>query len=108
MAAKLPPSIEVTVPDEVRAFAEEHGVEESLPAVLDLTRRSFDRARAVRLFVEEDAEDFEDRYIVVEIDVTDYDADDLTAAHIRWTESLFAEVASSAWPFFRLDMVGQP
>jgi hypothetical protein len=64
-AAPLP-----VVPQEVLAFAQEQGAAAYLPAVLELTQRIFPTARRIALVVEQDPGIPDERYIVIDVDVS--------------------------------------
>ena len=77
------------VPADVTAFAAEHGVADYLPAVLEMTRQVFPTS-AITVRVEEDAEIFDMRFILMDVDVAGLDVDQLVAAHNLWSAGLFA------------------
>jgi hypothetical protein len=93
----------LSVPAEVASFATGQGVVEDIPRVLEITRRVFPTAGlGLRL---EDAEDAEDRHILVEVDVSACDEGQLLAAQTEWTDELFRACPSTHVCLFRLALV---
>ncbi len=77
------------VPPDVLAFAEEQGVAKYLPGVLAMTRRMFPTA-PMKVFLEEDAEIAQERYIVLKVPVArDVSAEELVAVHQQWSGEIF-------------------
>jgi hypothetical protein len=91
------------VSPEVAAFAAEQGVSEFLTPVLEMTRRVFPAAPLAPR-VESDP-DVADRYIVIEVDVSDWEERPLFAAQQSWTGELFSHCPAPHVHFFRLGMV---
>jgi hypothetical protein len=58
-----------TVSPDVLAFAREQGVEQYVPAVIELTRRLYPTATRFDVFLEDDPEIANDRHIILELDV---------------------------------------
>jgi hypothetical protein len=83
-----------TVSADVAIFAAEHGVTDYLSSVLDMTRQIFPNALATPR-VQEDAEIPEVRFILVEVDTTDLDADQLVARERQWSAGLFDHCPST-------------
>ncbi len=89
---------------EVRKFAAAQGVDDHLPAVLDMTRTTFPTSPfAVSLAA--DAEDEEDRYVLFEIDVAGLELAQLNAARQRWARELPRHCPSTHTINFRLGLV---
>jgi hypothetical protein len=95
-----------TISAEVRAFAEHEGVTAYLPAVLEMTRRIFPVA-PMQVIVEEDPEIRDDRHIVIEVAVPDWDADQLYDAQRRWTQEVFEHCPSTHVCAFRVGVVSR-
>jgi hypothetical protein len=55
--------------------------------------------------VEDDPEIPDERYVVIEVDVTGWEEDPLFAAQQGWTTELFAHCPAPHVHFFRLGMV---
>ena len=89
---------------EVAAFAAEAGVSEYLIPVVEMTRRRFPTA-PLTVLVEDDPEIPNERYLVIEADVTGWEEDALFAAQQGWTTDLFAHCPATHVHFFRLGMV---
>jgi hypothetical protein len=92
------------VPAEVRAFAEQEGVTAYLPAVLEMTRRIFPAA-PLRMFVEDDPEIPDDRHLVLKVELSGLDAQQLFEAQRRWTGDIFRHCPATHVPVFRIRMV---
>ena len=95
-----------TVPAEVLAFAEENGVSEYVLPVLEAARRAFPDA-PMEVRVDEDAELPEVRFIVIDADVTGYDADQIFAADEKWVDGLMRCCPSVHRHFFVLGLWGR-
>jgi hypothetical protein len=85
-ATKTPP---VAVPPEVVAFADEQGVADYLPSVLEMTARLFPSARRLAALVEADPEIAGERTLILEVDLP-LDVREARDAHRRWNDALFA------------------
>jgi hypothetical protein len=92
-----------TVPDDVQKFAEEHGISEYLPALIDLMGRIVP-GRLVSLRLECDPSIPDDWYIVLSIDIEGLTADDLFSAHEQWVKGLIALCPPDARHFFHFGM----
>ena len=87
----MPPATTVSqpvLPADVIAFAAEKGVSDYLPAVLEMTRQVFPNCPVVPL-VEDDPEIPDWRAIVMQVDVTGMNVEQLVAAQQRWSAALF-------------------
>jgi hypothetical protein len=93
-----------TFPTDVATFAAEHGVTDYLSPVLDMTRQVFPNA-SVTPRVQEDAETPEVQFLLVEVDTTDLDADQLVAAERQWSAGLFDHCPSTHAHLFCLGTV---
>jgi hypothetical protein len=92
------------IPAEVRAFAEEQGVTGYLPAVLEMTRRIFPGA-PLRLLVEGDPKIARAQHIVLEVEVSGSDVQQMFEAQWQWCGEIFAHCPSTHAPVFQLGMV---
>jgi hypothetical protein len=92
------------IPPEVSAFAAEAGVRDYLLPVVEMTRRLFPMA-PLSVFVEVDPEIPNERYIVLEVDVTGWREEPLFAARQGWTSDLFVHCPATHVHSFRLGMV---
>jgi hypothetical protein len=103
MSAPAAPPDLPPVPPEVTAFAAAQGVASDVGTVLKMTRRLFPRAPLrMRLGEESDASD---SHIRVEVDVTDYPAEQIDLVPVKWADELFnACDAGHVWAF-RLALV---
>src|SRR5437868_8577796 len=72
-----------TVSSEVLAFAREKGVEQYLQPLIDLARQVYPTATQFKVFVEEDWEIDDERYIVLELDVP-LNVEQSLEANRRW------------------------
>jgi hypothetical protein len=90
-------------PAEVAAFAAEVGVTESLPRVLEMTRRVFPTARRLEVLLVEDAEVEDDWRIVFEVEgpLTWQEA---ARAQDRWCRELFQCCPAAHACYFILGM----
>jgi hypothetical protein len=79
--------VQPRVSNKVAPFAAEHGVDQYLPDVLEMTRRVFPCTRRIDVFVEEDAEVPEDRRIIVEVEVQLPPSEAVAAQH-RWNREI--------------------
>jgi hypothetical protein len=82
------------IPEEVRAFAASRGAENYLIPLLDLARQCFPGA-PVSVLLEDDPQIANLRFIVYEVDITGWDADQLGDAYDRWTP-LFVQMCPPA------------
>ncbi len=89
------------VPAEVLAFADEQGVANYLPAILELTRHVFPVARRLDVLVEDDPEIAGDRHIVFEVEVP-LTIPEALAVERRWSEELFRICPAPLVCVFRL------
>ncbi|HMC66189.1 MAG TPA: hypothetical protein VKI65_14730 [Gemmataceae bacterium] len=96
-------TVPLAVPPEVLILAEEQGVAEYLPTMLETTQRLFPKARRVAVRVDEDPEIADDRHIVFEVDVP-LGVPEALAAQRRWNDALFACCPAPLVCVFRLSM----
>jgi hypothetical protein len=106
MSATTTPLPLPVVPPEVQAFAEEQGVTAYMPAVLEMTRRIYPTA-PMQLIVTDDPEIANDRHIVIEVAVPDWDATQLVASDQQWTRDIFEHCPATHVSVFRLGWVSQ-
>jgi hypothetical protein len=76
------------MPPEVVAFAAQHGITQYLPAVLELTRRTFASCPLV-VSVGHDAEDDSHRYVALDVEVRSLNVEELLAAQMAWSGGIF-------------------
>jgi hypothetical protein len=93
----------VAVPPEVAAFAAEQGVGGCLPAVLEMTRRTFPGS-APGVFVEDDPEIGNDRHIVVAVGRQHMGVEQALEARYQWHRGLFACCPAPLVCVFRLGL----
>ncbi len=74
-----------TVPEGVRAFAREQGVEQYLEPLIELTRQVYPTATRFEVFTEDDPEIANDRHIVFDLDVP-VTVEQSLEANSRWGE----------------------
>lgn len=99
MATNESTVVEPRVSNEVAPFAAEHGVDQYLPRVLEMTRRVFPGARRMDVFVEEDAEVPDDRRIIIEVEVP-LPVPEAVAAHHHWAHEMSQSCPSpNSWVF---------
>jgi hypothetical protein len=89
---------------EVLAFAAERGAADYLPAVLEMTRRIFPNV-PLSVRVAEDAEIAGEQYILFEVVVPDWTAQELLASHHQWTSQIFECCPATHVCVFCLGMV---
>jgi hypothetical protein len=77
------------VPPEVVAFAAQQGVTQYLPAVLDLTRRTFVSCPLI-VSVGHDAEDDGHRYVALDVEVRGLNVEELLAAQKAWSAGIYS------------------
>lgn len=93
------------VSPEVYAFAEKAGVADYLPAVLAMTRRIFP-TWPLRVYLEDDPEIADERYIVLELQMPDeVKVDCAVELHWQWSGEIFRHCPSPYAYFFSLRMV---
>ena|SRR5713226_1784430 len=90
-----------TVPAEVLAFAREQGVEQYLPALIELARQVYPSATRFDIFTEDDPEIANDRHIVFELDVP-INVEQALEADRRWHRGVFGIVPAPLVCVFRL------
>jgi hypothetical protein len=93
----------VAVPAEVAAFAAEVGVSAYLPAVIEMTRRIFPDA-PLRLYLEDDPE-IPDRYLVLEVDLDSYPAQQCFSNQQNWSREIFQDCPAAHVHIFHLRMI---
>jgi hypothetical protein len=89
-------------PDDVTAFAKEHGVEEYLEPLREALARLFPTAVRVRVILELDPELRDDRHITFRVYVTDEDVPDFFKADRDWGKELVRIVPSVKLWVFRM------
>jgi hypothetical protein len=87
----------------VTAFATEHGVEQYLTPLWEMSWRAFPAARKVVVFVEEDYEMPGVRQVIFEVHVPE-DVEEMVAGQRRWVAGLFEICPSTLVHFFCLGM----
>src|SRR5262245_51363349 len=92
-----------SVPPDVLAFAGEQGVSAYITPLVEMTRRVLPHT-PMTVLLDEDPEIRDLRRIVLEIDVTGLDEDQLFAGQNRWTEGLFQICPSTHAHLFVLGM----
>jgi hypothetical protein len=75
------------IPPEVQLFAVDKGISQYLNAVIDLTRQTFP-ASALRVSLEQDAEDESYRYIALDVEVGDQTTEELLAGQRTWSTGI--------------------
>jgi hypothetical protein len=90
-----------SVPPEVAKFAAERGVTAYLRGVVGMTQGIYPN-REVAIRLEEDAEIADDWYIVLDVDVTGLEAEQLSATQWQWSSEVFDHCPSTHVHFFRL------
>jgi hypothetical protein len=88
---------------DVTAFAAENGVADYLPAVLEMTRRVFPNC-LVEPHLEDDPEIPDDRFILMDVDVTGLNEDQLYTARRQWTAAIFQNCPAPHVHFFQLGL----
>ena len=96
----LTPSLPL-VPPVVRAFAEERGIAEYVPPVVEMTREVFP-AGLVSISVGEDAELESHKYIALDVKIDGLSTEQLLAAHQAWSTSLSSICSSELGVYFVL------
>ncbi|HJT76642.1 MAG TPA: hypothetical protein VJ739_05525 [Gemmataceae bacterium] len=89
-----------TIPPEVWAFARQEGVEQYVPALVELARQVYPSATRFDIFTEDDPEIANDRHIVFELDVP-ISVDQALAANRRWHDGVFEIVPAPLVCVFR-------
>lgn len=97
----------IALPPAVFAVAAEQGATAYLRPVLDLTHSVFPD-RPVAVFVDEDPEIANDRHIILNVDVTGLDAEQMFACQQRWLRELFDHCPATHVCVFRLAMIDRP
>jgi hypothetical protein len=87
------------VPTEVWSFAAANGVSEWVNPVLELTARVFARC-PIKVFVENDSENSDWQYIVLEVGVSGYDGARLVAARTQWSAEIVRSVPAYPRQYF--------
>jgi hypothetical protein len=88
-------------------FASEQGVTPYLVAVLKMSRRIF-QDRPMTVFVDEDPEIANDRHIVIDVDVTGFDAEQMFNCQQHWISDIFRYCPATHVCVFRLAMMDSP
>ncbi len=92
-----------TVPPEVVGFAREQGVEQCLPELIALSRRSFPSATRFEIQLDEDPEIADDRHIVFRLAVP-LEVLESPAADRPWIEGLYRLCPKALVCVFRLSL----
>jgi hypothetical protein len=109
MTEAATPTTEVALPDvplDVIEFAGEHDAVWNLRPLVTITRTAFP-ARPIHLRLEADPEIADDRRIVIEVDITGWDAEQTARARDQWAELFLKVTMPSQVGVFRLRMVQQ-
>ena len=93
------------LPADVIAFAEEKGVSDYLPAVLEMTRQVFANRPVVPL-LEDDPEIPDWRAIVMQVDVAGMNVERIVAAQQQWSAAIFQHCPATHVHLFSLCAVG--
>ncbi len=80
-----------TIPEDVRTFAREKGVEQYLEPLIEVARQVYPTATRFEVFTEDDPEIANDRHIVFDLDV-DLDVERALEADQHWRDGLFRVV----------------
>jgi hypothetical protein len=87
-------------PEDVKAFAAEHGTEAYLEPLKDALARLFPTAKRARVILELDPELRDDRHVTFKVDVPSDDIPDFVKANRAWGDELFRIVpAVKVWVF---------
>ena len=89
------------VPPVVRAFAEERGIAEYVPPIVEMTREVFP-AGSVSISVGEDAELDSHKYIALDVKIDGLSTEQLLAAHQAWSAGLSSVCPSELGVYFVL------
>lgn len=74
--------------DEVEKFAAEKGVDQFLPAVWEMTTQMFPSALRTRLYVEEDPEIADQKYLVVDVEIAGLSDAEYCARQQSWVRRM--------------------
>jgi hypothetical protein len=99
-------SVSPAVPREIEALASARGVTELVPAVLALTEQLYP-SRRITCRVDRDPEeaDGEDFFILLDVDVTGLNPDQLTDTQRRWCQEIVRTCPGPSAGAFRLGWV---
>lgn len=97
----------ITLSPAVPAFAADQRVTAYLQSVLNATHRVFPE-RPFAVYVDEDPEIANDRHIIIDVDVTGMDSDQMFACQQHWIRELFAQCPATHACVFRLAMNDRP
>ena len=86
---------------EVMAFAAEQGVTAYLPAVIEMTQRIYP-GLAIHVLIEEDPEIANDRHLLLDVDTSSYNTEQLIATSRQWVPDLFKVCPSTHVCVFRI------
>ena len=89
---------------DVLAFASTQGVMKYLHPVLQMTDQVF-RNRPITVSIDEDPEIVNDRHIIVDVDVTGLNAEQMVECQERWNTQVFEHCPSTHVCVFRLGMM---
>lgn len=90
-----------TVPEEVRAFARQEGVERYLTELIELARQVYPTATRFDVFTEDDPEIVNDWHIIFELDVP-LTLEQAQEANWKWYQGIFDIVPAPLTCVFRL------
>jgi hypothetical protein len=88
---------------ELLAFATEQGVMPYLRPVLEMTSHVF-QGRPMTVYVDEDPEIANDRHIVIDVEVTGFDAEQMFACQQDWIHHIFQKCPATHVCVFRLGL----
>jgi hypothetical protein len=94
----------IIVPAEVDRFAAEQGVAEYMPGVIALTHRIYP-GRSVTIHLEEDAEIADDWCIMLDVDMTNLDGQQIADTQWQWCSEIFNSCPATHVHLFRLGIV---
>jgi hypothetical protein len=92
---------------DVLTFATEQGVRSYLRAVLEMTNQVF-QGRPITVMVDEDPEIANDRHIVIDVEVTGFDAEQMFACQQDWINQIFHNCPATHVCVFRLGLTDCP
>jgi hypothetical protein len=90
-----------TIPLDAAEFAGRQGVLDYVRPILEMTQRLFPEAH-ITLALEADAEDREDRYLVINVPLTNLDPAEVSERHWQWAGDLFQHCPAPQAHFFVL------
>src|SRR5437879_3996859 len=96
VASSLP-----VVSPQVADFAAKQGVAEYLPGVIEMTRRIYP-GRSITIQLEEDAEIADDWCIMLDVDMTNLEVQQIAETQWQWCSDIFNHCPATHVHFFRL------